>query len=101
VKNAVSALKKRNGAHEGAIREIWFDHSGIHLSEPLTRLRGVPTVSPPNSLPARARDGPKRHDAEGAALRESAVNSGCGGATRFGLRPAAVGWEGPAWFSEE
>jgi circadian clock protein KaiC len=41
VKKAISALKKRTGGHEGAIREIWFDETGIHLSEPLLHLRGV------------------------------------------------------------
>jgi circadian clock protein KaiC len=41
VKKAISALKKRTGAHEETIREIWFDESGIHLSEPLMRLRGI------------------------------------------------------------
>lgn len=41
VKRAISALKKRTGAHEGAIREIWFDAQGVHLSEPVKHLRGV------------------------------------------------------------
>ncbi len=41
VKKAISALKKRTGAHEEAIREIWFDSGGIHLSEPLMKLRGI------------------------------------------------------------
>ena len=41
VKKAVSALKKRSGAHEEAIRQVWFDSSGIHLGEPLVALRGV------------------------------------------------------------
>ena len=46
VKKAISALKKRTGAHEEAIREIWFDEKGIHLSEPLMRLRGILTGVP-------------------------------------------------------
>lgn len=46
VKKAISALKKRTGGHEGAIREIWFDGKGIHLSEPLLQLRGVLTGVP-------------------------------------------------------
>ncbi len=46
VKKAISALKKRTGDHEGAIREIWFDRSGIHLSEPLLKLRGILTGVP-------------------------------------------------------
>jgi len=41
VKKAISALKKRSGPHEESIRQIWFDHEGIHLSEPLANLRGV------------------------------------------------------------
>jgi circadian clock protein KaiC len=46
VKKAISALKKRTGAHEEAIREIWFDDRGIHLSEPLMKLRGILTGVP-------------------------------------------------------
>lgn len=46
VKKAISALKKRTGAHEESIREIWFDRKGIHLSEPLLQLRGVLTGVP-------------------------------------------------------
>jgi len=46
VKKAISVLKKRSGAHEEAIRELRFDRQGIHLSEPLTRLRGVLTGVP-------------------------------------------------------
>jgi circadian clock protein KaiC len=46
VKKAISALKKRTGDHEGAIREIWFDETGIHLSEPLLNLRGILTGVP-------------------------------------------------------
>jgi circadian clock protein KaiC len=48
VKKAVSVVKKRSGAHEESIRELMFDKTGIHLSEPLNRfhgiLTGVPTV---------------------------------------------------------
>ncbi len=46
VKKAISALKKRTGSHEEAIREIWFDEKGIHLSEPLMKLRGILTGVP-------------------------------------------------------
>ena len=46
VKKAVSVLKKRSGSHEEAIRQIWFDAEGIHLSEPLVQLRGVLTGVP-------------------------------------------------------
>lgn len=41
VRKAISVLKKRTGPHEGAIRELWFDAAGVHLSEPLMGLRGV------------------------------------------------------------
>jgi circadian clock protein KaiC len=46
VKKAISVLKKRTGGHEASIRELHFDKSGIHLSEPLTLLRGVLTGVP-------------------------------------------------------
>ena len=46
IKKAISVLKKRTGAHEESIRELWFDQHGIHLSEPLLRLRGVLTGVP-------------------------------------------------------
>lgn len=46
VKKAVSVLKKRSGAHEESIRQIWFDGEGVHLSEPLLHLRGVLTGVP-------------------------------------------------------
>ena len=46
VRKAISVLKKRTGAHEESIRELRFDSDGIHLSEPLLRLRGVLTGVP-------------------------------------------------------
>lgn len=46
VKKAVSVIKKRSGAHEESIRELWFDREGIHLSEPLANFRGVLTGVP-------------------------------------------------------
>jgi circadian clock protein KaiC len=46
VKKAISVLKKRTGAHEESIRGMWFDGGGIHLTEPLLRLRGVFTGVP-------------------------------------------------------
>jgi circadian clock protein KaiC len=46
VKKAISALKKRSGLHEESIRQVWFDNKGVHLSEPLTHLRGVLTGVP-------------------------------------------------------
>jgi circadian clock protein KaiC len=46
VKKAISVAKKRTGRHEESIRELWFDKDGIHLSAPLTDLRGVLTGVP-------------------------------------------------------
>lgn len=46
VKKAISVLKKRTGAHEESIRELWFDGKGIHLTPPLLQLRGVLTGVP-------------------------------------------------------
>jgi circadian clock protein KaiC len=53
VRKAISVLKKRTGGHEGSIRELWFDHNGIHLSEPLLTLRGILSGSPIEVEPAR------------------------------------------------
>ena len=59
VKKAISVLKKRSGLHEESIRQIWFDGQGVHLSEPLTQLRGimsgipVPVSEPALSAPGR------------------------------------------------
>jgi circadian clock protein KaiC len=46
VKKAISVVKKRSGAHEQSIRELYFDEKGIHLSEPLTQFRGLLTGVP-------------------------------------------------------
>jgi circadian clock protein KaiC len=46
VKKAISILKKRTGAHEESIRELWLESDGIHLSEPLLQFRGVLTGVP-------------------------------------------------------
>lgn len=46
VKKAISVMKKRSGAHEESIRELRFGPGGIHLSEPLTQLRGILTGVP-------------------------------------------------------
>jgi circadian clock protein KaiC len=46
IKKAISVLKKRTGGHEESIREMWFDDTGVHLSEPLLGLRGVLTGVP-------------------------------------------------------
>jgi circadian clock protein KaiC len=46
VKKAISVMKKRSGHHEESIRQLWFDSRGVHLGEPLTRLRGVLSGTP-------------------------------------------------------
>jgi len=46
VKKAISVMKKRTGGHEDSIRQLWFDKDGVHLSKPLTGLRGVLTGMP-------------------------------------------------------
>ena len=46
VKKAFCVLKMRSGPHEESIRELRFDQTGIHLSEPLERFRGVLTGNP-------------------------------------------------------
>jgi circadian clock protein KaiC len=46
LKKAISALKKRTGGHETAIRELRFDETGIRVGEPLVKLRGVLTGVP-------------------------------------------------------
>lgn len=54
VRKAISVVKKRSGHHEDSIRELWFDRDGIHLGEPVTRLRGILTGVP---MPAAAEPG--------------------------------------------
>jgi circadian clock protein KaiC len=46
VKKAISVLKKRSGLHESTIRELRFDETGIRLSKPLTRFRGILSGTP-------------------------------------------------------
>ncbi|HEX3359335.1 MAG TPA: ATPase domain-containing protein [Tepidisphaeraceae bacterium] len=46
VKKAISVVKKRSGAHEESIRELFFNDKGIHLSEPLSQFRGILTGVP-------------------------------------------------------
>jgi len=63
IKKAISVLKKRTGAHEESIREMWFDEAGIHLSEPLLGLRGVLTGVPVDvDLEAQAKSRAKSSD---------------------------------------
>jgi len=46
VKQAISILKKRSGAHERTIREYHIDKGGLKLGEPLSEFRGVLTGVP-------------------------------------------------------
>jgi circadian clock protein KaiC len=46
VRQAISILKKRTGAHEKTIRELRLEASGITLGEPLTEFHGVLTGVP-------------------------------------------------------
>ena len=62
VKKAISVLKKRSGPHEHSIRELRFDGSGIHLSEPLMQFRGILSGTPVELKPAPAADDPDRFD---------------------------------------
>lgn len=64
VKKSISVVKKRSGAHEESIRQIWFDASGVHLSAPLSNLRGVLTGAPTEVQAA--------HDAPGSQCHQGA-----------------------------
>jgi circadian clock protein KaiC len=55
VRQAISIVKKRGGAHERTIRELQFSANGIQIGEPLRRFRGVLTGMPvPTSEDAKA-----------------------------------------------
>jgi circadian clock protein KaiC len=64
LKKAISVLKKRTGSHEESIRQMWFDSAGIHLSDPLLRLRGI-LMGVPSEIGGPSSDGdrpvPTRH----------------------------------------
>jgi circadian clock protein KaiC len=46
VKQAISVLKKRGGAHERTIRSFSLDAQGIHVGKPLRNFRGILTGVP-------------------------------------------------------
>ena len=46
VRQAVSVLKKRSGAHERTIREFRIDEGGLHVGQPLRDFHGVLTGVP-------------------------------------------------------
>lgn len=46
IRRAVSALKKRSGAHEQTIRELRISTGGLQVGEPLTGFRGILSGTP-------------------------------------------------------
>jgi circadian clock protein KaiC len=52
VRQAISVVKKRSGAHERTIRELTLGAHGMRVGPPLRELRGVLTGVPSQELPA-------------------------------------------------
>jgi circadian clock protein KaiC len=46
VRQAISVLKKRGGAHERSIRDFSLTSSGIQVGQPLKQFRGILTGVP-------------------------------------------------------
>ena len=46
IRRAISALKKRSGAHEQTIRELRISAGGLEVREPLTRFKGILSGTP-------------------------------------------------------
>jgi circadian clock protein KaiC len=46
VRQAISVMKKRGGAHERSIRTFWLDSDGVHVGEILRGFRGILTGVP-------------------------------------------------------
>jgi circadian clock protein KaiC len=46
VKQAISVVKKRTGAHERTIRELFFNKNGVNVGEALRQFEGVLTGTP-------------------------------------------------------
>ncbi len=53
VRQAISVIKKRGGAHERTIRDFRMERGGIHIGQPLRDFRGVLTGVP---IPEKADD---------------------------------------------
>jgi circadian clock protein KaiC len=53
IRKAVSAVKKRTGHHETAIRELRIGPHRLHVGEPLTGFQGILTGVPHYTGPAR------------------------------------------------
>jgi circadian clock protein KaiC len=55
VRQAISVIKKRGGAHERSIRAFSMDNDGLHVGEPLREFRGILSGIPvPLEKPAMA-----------------------------------------------
>lgn len=54
VRQAISVMKKRGGAHERSIRDFTMDDHGLHVGEPLREFRGILTGVP---VPSEYRPG--------------------------------------------
>ena len=52
IRVAASVLKKRSGAHERTIREMWLGPQGVRLGPPLREFHGIITGVPVKSEPA-------------------------------------------------
>jgi circadian clock protein KaiC len=46
IRKAISIIKKRSGAHEGAVRELKMTSTGVHVGPPLEEFQGVLTGVP-------------------------------------------------------
>ena len=46
IRKAISIIKKRSGAHEGAVRELKMGPGGVHVGAPLENFQGVLTGVP-------------------------------------------------------
>ncbi|PQV62841.1 circadian clock protein KaiC [Abditibacterium utsteinense] len=46
VRLAISMIKKRSGAHERSIRELFIEEKSVHVGPPLTNFRGILTGVP-------------------------------------------------------
>lgn len=57
VRQAVSVLKKRTGAHERMIREMTIGAGGVRIGEPLREFRGVLTGVPFHTKPGATTNG--------------------------------------------
>jgi len=64
VHKAISVVKKRTGSHEGTIRELTIEKTGIAVGPPLVNFRGVLTGTPELSKVQSPARGPRRSHAK-------------------------------------